>query len=144
MTTTRKRGHSTADRVVATGLSVTACLGLVGVVGVREASAKVEPEVAPQPEALSSGGYSQEELDAYAASLADQANQLANYRSQLDQVAQQLSLRINLAQPEAVAAQPVANTTGKQGATGTKTRPKPQKPQSQQKPQKPRTTTQSS
>jgi hypothetical protein len=73
--------------------------------------------------------------------LADQANQLADYRAQLDQVAQQLSLRINLAQPAGVAAQPVANTSGQQGTTTTKTRPKPQKPN---KPNKPRTTTQSS
>lgn len=141
MTTTRKRGHSTADRVLATGLSVAACVGLVGVVGIREASASSEPDVAPQPEALSSGGYSQADLDAYAASLADQANQLSDYRAHLDQVAQQLSLRINLAQPAGVVAQPVANSTGKQGATTTKTRPKPQKPN---KPNKPRTTTQSS
>jgi len=95
----------------------------------------------PQQEAVSGGGYTQEDLDAYAVALADQAQELADYRAQLDQVAQQLSLRINLAQPEQVAAQAVVNSAPKQGAAATKTRPKPQKPQ---KPQKPRATTQSS
>lgn len=141
MTTTKKRGHSTASRVTATGLSVAACVGLVGLVGFREANAQAQAEPAPQPEAVSSDGYTQADLDAYATALADQANQLSNYRAQLDQVAQQLNLRINLAQPEQVAAQAVVNSAPKQGAATTKTRPKPQKPQ---KPQKPRATTQSS
>lgn len=139
--TTRKRGNSTADRVLATGLSVAACVGLVGVVGLREANAQAQPEAAPQPDAVSSAGYTQADLDAYAASLADQANQLANYRAQLDQVAQQLSLRINLNQPAQVAAQPVAASTAQQSAANTKTRPKPNKPN---KPNRPHATTQSS
>jgi len=138
MTTTRKRGHGTSDRVVATSLSVAACISLVGVVGLREANADVPAEEVPQQEAVSGGGYTQEDLDAYAVALADQAQELADYRAQLDQVAQQLSLRINLAQPEQVAAQAVVNSAPKQGAAATKTRPKPQKPQ------KPRATTQSS
>ena len=138
MTTTKKRGNSTADRVLATGLSVAACVGLVGVVGLREVNAEAPTEAATHPETLSSAGYTQEDLDAYATTLADQANELANYRAQLDQVAQQLSLRINVAQPAQVAAQQVVKSKPKQGATNTKTRPKPQKPQ------KPRTTTQSS
>jgi len=117
MTTTRKRGHGTSDRVVATSLSVAACISLVGVVGLREANADVPAEEVPQQEAVSGGGYTQEDLDAYAVALADQAQELADYRAQLDQVAQQLSLRINLAQPEQVAAQAVVNSAPKTAET---------------------------
>ena len=99
MTTTspaRKPAKSrTGQRMLAAGLASTACIGLVGVIGVRAAqSSGPETEPASDQEPVSSSGYTQADLDAYAAQLADQSAQLADYRRQLKQVASQLNSEI--------------------------------------------------
>ena len=85
----------TGQRMLAAGLASTACMGLVGVIGVRAAqSSSPATEPASDQEPVSSSGYTQADLDAYAAQLADQSAQLADYRRQLKQVANQLNSEI--------------------------------------------------
>ncbi len=141
MTTTRRNSKSSGDMVLATGLSVAACLGLVGVIGIREAAAADTSAAESSAEATTTVGYSQAELDAYASALQDQATQLADYRAQLDEVAAQLNLRIALAQPAPVTAQQVAAQAPAAQSGKKQDKPRNRKPA---KPQQPKTTTQSS
>lgn len=95
------RGHSSGDRILAAGLSVAACVGLVGLIGWRAVSdaqsaaadaLAMEPQVlAPVMDASSSGGLTQEQLDAYSAALAAEKVRLDAYRAQLASAAAQLA-----------------------------------------------------
>ena len=99
MTTTEPRRAAkksrAGERMLAVGLASTACIGLVGVIGVRAAqSDEVEVEPVDYAEPTSSQGLTRADLDAYAAQLADQAAQLKDYRQQLKAVAKQLNEEI--------------------------------------------------
>lgn len=92
MTKPRKRGGA-ADKAWSLGLAGAACLGLVGLVGVRSISDAAANETAPPADSTTAnGGLSQAELDAYAASLDQQRAQLDDYRAQLVATAQQLQV----------------------------------------------------
>ena len=112
MTTTEPRRPAkksrAGERMLAVGLASTACIGLVGVIGVRAAQSdegKTQPIDATEP--VSSQGLTQADLDAYAAQLADQAAQLKDYRQQLKAVAQQLNDEISTYNRALAAGEPV-------------------------------------
>lgn len=112
MTTTepkRKAPKSRAgERMLAVGLASTACIGLVGVIGVRAAqSDEVKTQPVDATEHVSSQGVTQADLDAYAAQLADQAAQLKDYRRQLKAVAAQLNDEIGAYNRALTAGEPV-------------------------------------
>lgn len=146
MTTTnpvRKPAKSRAgERMLAVGLASTACIGLVGVIGVRAAQSN-EPATEPvsTQDPLSTSGYSQADLDAYAAQLADQAAQLASYRKQLKQVASQLNDEIAAYNAALAAGQPVyvqgtpADSLPADNGGGAQWVPQGQQPQRQPQPQ---------
>lgn len=112
MTTTEPRRKQTksraGERMLAVGLASTACIGLVGVIGVRAAQSD-ETDAAPVDSAqpVSSQGLTQADLDAYAAQLADQAAQLKDYRQQLKSVARQLNDEIGAYNRALAAGEPV-------------------------------------
>ena len=84
------RRPTTADKIVSAGLAATTCVGLVGVIAVRsQQDAAIAATKAPSP-ATSSTGLTQADLDAYAASLAQQQQALNDYRDQLASVATQM------------------------------------------------------
>ena len=86
-----RRTNSTASKIVSAGLATATCVGLVGVIGVRTAqdSAAADSSSATEAQAsavaapTSTDGYTQAELDAYAAQLAAEAQRLTDYRAQL-------------------------------------------------------------
>ncbi|MGI9196658.1 MAG: hypothetical protein ACR2KE_04275 [Candidatus Nanopelagicales bacterium] len=110
MTTTRpapkpKRSRA-GERMLAVGLASTACIGLVGVIGVRSALSQ-EPDNATATDPVTSNGYTQADLDAYAAQLASQAQQLDAYKRQLKDAAQQLNDQITAYNQALSTGQPV-------------------------------------
>lgn len=143
MTTTetpRKPSKSRAgERILAAGLASTACIGLVGVVGVRAAqSGEADTESADVAQQVSSQGLTQADLDAYAAQLAEQAAQLKAYRKELKKVAKQLNAEVvaynrSLATSEPVYVEvPAANTWSGGGGNAPAPAPAPApQPQSQ-------------
>lgn len=127
MTTTRPapkpKKSRAGERMLAVGLASTACIGLVGVIGVRTALSQ-ETGTADSTEPVSSGGYTQADLDAYAAQLANQAQQLDAYKSQLKDAARQLNDQITAYNQALSTGQPVyaqdssAGTPSGGGSTG--------------------------
>lgn len=102
MTSPRSKGaKSTSTKVISTGLAVATGIGVVGLIGVRsseEASANdaqvsdsVEVAVSDPSVVVSSEGYTQEQLDAYAVALEQEAERLRDYRDQLNAIATQLT-----------------------------------------------------
>lgn len=102
MTSPRSKGaKSTSTKVISTGLAVATGIGVVGLIGVRsseEASANdaqvsdsVEVAVSDPSVVVSSEGYTQEQLDAYAVALEQEAERLRDYRDQLHAIATQLT-----------------------------------------------------
>ena len=96
-----RRTNSTASKIVSAGLATATCVGLVGVIGVRTAqdSAAADSSSATEAQAsavaapTSTDGYTQAELDAYAAQLAAEAQRLTDYRAQLAEAA--LTLQVS-------------------------------------------------
>jgi hypothetical protein len=91
----RARKHWSTDRIISAGLAVTACAGIVGVIGVRsmEDSAAASQgttvdAAASTTAAVSSAGLTETQLDQYAAQLQAEAARLDAYRAQLADVAQ--------------------------------------------------------
>ena len=86
-----RRSNSTASKIMSAGLATATCVGLVGVIGVRTAqdsaaadsSSATEAQASSVAAATSTDGYTQAELDAYAAQLAAEAQRLTDYRAQL-------------------------------------------------------------
>lgn len=74
----RARRHSTKERIISTGLATAACVGLVGVIGVRAIEQSAAAQVltidpvsdVTSTEPTTSTGLTQADLDAYAAQLA--------------------------------------------------------------------------
>jgi hypothetical protein len=90
----RTRRHWTADRIISAGLAVTACAGIVGVIGVRSiedsAAAQQAPTVGSDTSAtpaVSSAGLTEAQLDEYAAQLQAEAARLDAYRVKLTKAA---------------------------------------------------------
>lgn len=117
-----RRGRSTADRVLSAGLATAACVGVVGVLGVRgfEDSSAAQQDVATQAGAatlaVSSAGLTEAQLDTYAAQLAAEGAKLDAYRAQLTKVAKDLKKG---------AATQGASTTSGATATTTTRKPRP-------------------
>ena len=115
-----RRTNSTASKIVSAGLATATCVGLVGVIGVRTAqdSAAADSSSATEAQAsavaapTSTDGYTQAELDAYAAQLAAEAQRLTDYRAQLADAALTLQVSagsnagVTLSDPAAVPANP--------------------------------------
>ena len=86
-----RRTNSTASKIVSAGLATATCIGLVGVIGVRTAqdsaaadlSAAAESQAGAVAAPTSTDGYTQADLDAYAAQLAAESQRLTDYRAQL-------------------------------------------------------------
>ena len=147
MTSPRSKGaKSTSTKVISTGLAVATGIGVVGLIGVRsseEASANdaqvsdsVEVAVSDPSVVVSSEGYTQEQLDAYAVALEQEAERLRDYRDQLNAIATQLTNQTvskknkkpNIAQPSIT--QPAPQNSSPQNSS-------PQKPAAQKPAAKP-------
>jgi cell division septation protein DedD len=126
----RTRRRWTTDRIISAGLAVTACAGIVGVIGVRSiedsaAAQQTSPAeaAASATEVLSSAGLTEAQLDEYAAQLQAQAARLDAYRVKLTKAAKAV----------ASAPQPAAKKSPRPGATNPVAKPAPKpapKPQS--------------
>jgi hypothetical protein len=115
-----RRTNSTASKIVSAGLATATCVGLVGVIGIRTAqdSAAADSSSATQSQEgavavpTSTDGYTQADLDAYAAQLAAEAQRLTDYRAQLVDAAQTLqasaggSAGVTVSDPASVPAKP--------------------------------------
>ncbi|CAB4940621.1 MAG: hypothetical protein F2840_04445 [Actinobacteria bacterium] len=145
-----RRTNSTASKIVSAGLATATCVGLVGVIGIRTAqdSAAADSSSATQSQAsavaipTSTDGYTQADLDAYAAQLAAEAQRLTDYRAQLVEAAQTLqasaggSAGVTVSDPAAVPA-------NQQAPSVKKPKPAVSKPAAQAAP-KPQSNTKSS
>lgn len=88
---TSRRTNSTASKIVSAGLATATCVGLVGVIGIRTAQDSAAADSGSTSEAAApiaaapttTDGYTQADLDAYAAQLDAEAQRLADYRAQL-------------------------------------------------------------
>jgi hypothetical protein len=104
--TTRGRRHSrtplrssaTTGKVLSSGLAAATCVGILGIIGVRSSddSASGSPEtaetsapVAPASQ-TAAPGLTREQLDEYAASLAQEKKRLDDYRTKLITTAEQI------------------------------------------------------
>ena len=139
-----RRTNSTASKIVSAGLATATCVGLVGVIGVRTAqdsaaadsSSATEAQASAVSVSTSTDGYTQAELDAYAAQLAAEAQRLTDYRAQLADAALTLQVSagsnagVTLSDPAAVPANPQPQTVKKPKPTVSKpaaqAAPKPQ------------------
>ena len=106
------RRSSTPERILSAGLATATCVGVVGLLGARtieanasssseasseqvEATPVVDPAVASTAAVpLTSGGLTQEQLDAYAAELAKEKDRLDAYRAKLVKTAKKLKRQI--------------------------------------------------
>ncbi len=96
--------HRTGQRILAAGMASAACVGIVGLVGVRVAQSSTQAEPDDDYAASTSAdGYTRADLDAYAAQLNDQAQQLDKYQRQLKKTAKALNAEV-AAYNEALAA----------------------------------------
>ena len=91
----RSRRRLSTDRIISTGLAVTACAGMVAVIGVRsmEDSAATQQATAVDATAgtVSSTGLTEAQLDDYAAQLQAESARLDSYRDKLATVAATLT-----------------------------------------------------
>jgi len=90
-----RRRASTSDKIWSVGLAGAACIGLVGVIGVKAAEVQAkktaDAAVSTSVEPVTSAGLTQSQLDSYAAQVvADRAN-LDQYRQQLLTLSQQIA-----------------------------------------------------
>jgi len=97
---TKKPSASRNSKLISTGLAVATGVGVVGLIGVRAAqdaqaqqSDPSQSDTAMPQEAVSSGGYTQAQLDAYAQALAQEADRLNQYRDQLAALVNEISLQ---------------------------------------------------
>ena len=113
---TSRRTNSTASKIVSAGLATATCVGLVGVIGIRTAQDSAAADSGSASEAAAAvvaaptttDGYTQADLDAYAAQLDAEAQRLADYRAQLIDAAMTLQAsaggpsRLSVTDPAAV------------------------------------------
>ena len=114
-----RRTNSTASKIVSAGLATATCVGLVGVIGIRTAqdsaaadsgsATEVAAPVAAAP--TTADGYTQADLDSYAAQLDAEAQRLADYRAQLIDAA--LTLQQSAGGPSRLAVTKPAAVPGK-------------------------------
>jgi hypothetical protein len=155
---TSRRTNSTASKIVSAGLATATCVGLVGVIGIRTAQDSAAADSGSASEATApiaaapttTDGYTQADLDAYAAQLDAEAQRLADYRAQLIDAASTLqqsaggSSTLSVKNPAAVPSQAQASSAA--SAKPRVTKPAAQaapKPQQAPKPQ-PQSNTKSS
>ena len=145
-----RRTNSTASKIVSAGLATATCVGLVGVIGVRTAqdSAAADSSSATEAQAgsvavpTSTDGYTQAELDAYAAQLAAEAQRLTDYRAQLVDAA--LTLQASAGGPTRVTVRKPSSVPSKpRSSSSPATKPRVNKPAAQPAPQ-PQSNTKSS
>lgn len=145
---TSRRTNSTASKIVSAGLATATCVGLVGVIGIRTAQDSAAADSGSASEAAAAiaaaptttDGYTQADLDAYAAQLDAEAQRLADYRDQLINAAATLqqsaggSSGLSVTDPAAVPTQASSAASAKPRVTkpAAKAAPKPQ-PQSNTK-----------
>ena len=155
---TSRRTNSTASKIVSAGLATATCVGLVGVIGIRTAQDSAAADSGSASEAAAAvvaaptttDGYTQADLDAYAAQLDAEAQRLADYRAQLIDAASTLqqsaggSSTLSVKNPAAVPSQAQASsaTSAKPRVTKPAAQAAP-KPQQAPKPQ-PQSNTKSS
>lgn len=117
--TAKKNGASRNSKIISTGLAVATGVGVVGLIGVRAAqdaeaqSADVAPsqssDLSVDQTIVNSGGYTREQLDAYATALAQEADRLRQYRDELAVIVEQISSQQSQAK---VNAQSVSGSVG--------------------------------
>ena len=95
-----RRLDTAPQRILSLGLATATAVGLVGVIGVRTAQDSAAAEntdttASATTEPTTSTGLTQADLDAYAAQLEAERQNLATYRAQLVDVAGQLQARAN-------------------------------------------------
>jgi hypothetical protein len=119
----RSRRRSNADRIVAAGLATATCVGIVGVLGARTiqdgntaSAAALSTKAGNATLAVSSTGLTQAQLDAYAAQLQQQGQQLDAYRAKLAKTAARLTTAAATATTSAA-----SSTAGSSTTSGTAT-----------------------
>lgn len=108
----RTRRHWTTDRIISAGLAVTACAGIVGVIGVRSIEDSAAAQQTPAVDSgtatvVSSAGLTEAQLDEYSAQLQAEAARLDAYRVKLTKAAKAV----------AAAPQPAAKKSPRPAAT---------------------------
>jgi hypothetical protein len=110
-----KRHTSAGQKALALGLASATCVGLVGVIAVRnakEASAQDSIGAIEPASATTSTGVTQAQLDQYAAQLAAEQQRLETYRQQLVATANSLATQsrsgVTITKPKRVPKKPVA------------------------------------
>jgi hypothetical protein len=111
------RGHSTADKMTAVGLSVAACAGLVGVVAFRSEQAAQQKSAQQDTVDATTAAYKQQaaSLETQQAELIKVANQLLKERKSLDTYRTQLTKASKSLAQQQVALQAAANASGGSG-----------------------------
>jgi hypothetical protein len=106
----RSRRRLSTDRIISTGLAVTACAGMVAVIGVRsmEDSAATQQAATVDAGAVSSTGLTEAQLDDYAAQLQAESARLDSYRDKLATVAASLKTTPAARQSPVTKSRPVA------------------------------------
>lgn len=152
----RSRRRLSTDRLISAGLAVTACAGIVAVIGVRsieDSSATQQTATADNPAtdtvAVSSAGLTEAQLDDYAAQLQAENARLDAYRTKLVAVAATLSTSpAHQQSSSATSARPSKAKPAPQAAPAPVAKPKPvAKPAPKPAPKpaaKPQSTTKSS
>ena len=151
------RRSSTPERILSAGLATAACIGVVGLLGVRtieaNAASTTSPSAADQvtapidlaastdsglsTPATTSTGLTEEQLDAYAADLAREKERLDAYRAKLVKTAKKLQRQADaLRQSTGASSAPAsaARTTTPAAPTAPKAKPAPAKPAPATKP----------
>ena len=140
-----RRTDTPAGKLLAAGLAGATCLGLVGVIGIRSATdaaangdqaagdlAAADAAGAGNAQltaATTSDGVTQQQLDEYAAQLAQERQRLVDYRSYLQDVATQLQ---TVANANGVQFEQTSATVAKKPAKPKVQQPQPQPQQRQQ------------
>lgn len=138
---TSRRTNSTASKIVSAGLATATCVGLVGVIGIRTAQDSAAADSASASEAAApiaaapttTDGYTQADLDAYAAQLDAEAQRLADYRAQLIDAATALQQSAGGASSFAVT-DPAAVPSQAQASSAASAKPRVTKPAAQAAP----------
>ncbi len=138
---TSRRTNSTASKIVSAGLATATCVGLVGVIGIRTAQDSAAADSGSTSEAAApiaaapttTDGYTQADLDAYAAQLDAEAQRLADYRAQLIDAA--MTLQASAGGPSRLSVTNPAAVPGKAaGLTAASAKPRVTKPAAQAAP----------
>ncbi len=119
-----RRRARVVDRVIASGLAVAACVGLVAVIGVRSSQVDGPPVEGLEP--VTPDGLTRADVDAYAEQLADERLRLSTYREQLRSAAEALAAEmeafndtVDTADVDTLGVREVASSLGSPGGNET-------------------------